>query len=503
MLPAGENHGGTVTEPALPGTLALTALLALAGATGCRSAESSPRPTTTESIDPIEGEELASQAIAPAVPAPLLRNHATKVILEVEVREERGTLADGVEYPFWTYGGTAPGKMYRVRQGDLVEVHLHNHPDNALAHDIDFDAAIGPGGGGDASFVAPGYSTTFSWRAMRPGLFLYECSAAPAGVHVASGLFGLILVEPRGGLPRADREYQIVQSEFYTEGRFGERGPQRFSAEKALKEQPEYVVFNGRVDSLAGSNALKARAGERVRFYFGNAGPNLTSSFHVGGVIFDTLSGEGSLIPGQPDGPVKSVAAGGAAILEFMPRVGGDYPIVDHALFRSQNKGTTGTLRVEGADDRMIFSGTTSQAVYSPGTTLPKLPELGKVGSGTGAGIFATVCATCHQASGQGIPRVFPPLRASEFLVADRARAIRIVMSGLNGPIVVGGQTYSSTMPNPGLSDEQIAEVLTFEMTNLDNHGKPVLVDEVARVRKTWDGTSPLALGAGAGKPRR
>jgi len=151
----------------------------------------------------------------------------------------------------------------------------------------------------------------------------------------------------------------------------------------------------------------------------------------------------------------------------------------------------------------MIFSGTTSQAVYSPGTTLPKLPELGKVGSGTGAGIFATVCATCHQASGQGIPRVFPPLRASEFLVADRARAIRIVMSGLKGPIVVGGQTYSSTMPNPGLSDEQIAEVLTFEMTNLDNHGKPVLVDEVARVRKTWDGTSPLALGAGAGKPRR
>ena len=112
-------------------------------------------------------------------------------------------------------------------------------------------------------------------------------------------------------------------------------------------------------------------------------------------------------------------------------------------------------------------------------------------------------CATCHQASGQGIPKVFPPLRASDFLVADRARAIRIVMSGLKGPITVAGETYSGVMPNPGLNDEQIAQVLSYEMTNLDNKGKPVTVEEVARVRKTWDGQSPLvASAAWSAKPR-
>jgi nitrite reductase (NO-forming) len=314
-------------------------------------------------------------------------------------------------------------------------------------------------------------------------------------------MYGLILVEPRRGLPRVDREFQIVQSEFYTEGKFGERGPQRFSADKALKEQPEYVVFNGRVDSLSGVHALKARSGERVRIYFGNAGPNLTSSFHVIGEIFDDVYAEGGAVANRHNVQVTGVAAGGATIVEFTPKIGGEYPIVDHALFRSYNKGTMGTLSVEGPDNRMLFSGTTSQAVYSPGTTLSKLVDLGRLGAEGGAGIFATVCATCHQASGQGIPKVFPPLRASDFLVADRARAIRIVMSGLKGPIVVGGQTYSSIMPNPGLNDEQIAQVLSYEMTNLDNHGKPVAVDEVARVRKSWDGQSPLVATPAWAKP--
>jgi nitrite reductase (NO-forming) len=424
------------------------------------------------------------------------------VILEIEIREQRGTLADGVEYPVFTYGGTTPGRFYRVREGDLVEVHLHNHPDNALAHNIDFQAAIGPGGGGDASFVSPGYSTTFSWRATRPGLYLYESTAAPAALHVASGMFGLILVEPRHGMAHVDREFQIVQSEFYTEGKFGERGPTHFSAEKALNEQPEYVVFNGRVDSLAGAHALQARTGERVRIYFGNAGPNLASSFHVAGELFDTVYGEGGVTPVGHDVQATAVGPGGATIVEFSPQVAGDYPIVDHALVRSNNKGARGTLSVAGADNRMLFTGTTAQAVYDPGTKLAKLTDPGRMAAGSGAAIFATVCATCHQASGQGIPKVFPPLRASDFLVADRPRAIRVVMSGLTGSIVVAGTTYAGTMPPLGLSDDQIAQVLTYEMTNLDNHGKPVSAEEVGKVRKSWDGKSPLAINAVTAKSR-
>src|SRR5262249_9685655 len=163
------------------------------------------------------------------------------------------------------------------------------------------------------------YSATFAWRATRPGLFLYECTAAPAALHVASGMFGLILVEPRRGLPHVDREFQIVQSEFYTEGKFGERGPTHFSAEKALNEQPEYVVCNGRVDALAGAHALQARTGERVRIYFGNAGPNLASSFHVAGELFDAVYGEGGVVPTAHDAQVTGVAPGGAAIVEFTP----------------------------------------------------------------------------------------------------------------------------------------------------------------------------------------
>lgn len=443
-------------------------------------------------VDPIQGQEVGVSAAAPAVPPPIARTYSTKVVLDVEIKEHVAELAEGVQYLYWTFGDDAPGKFYRVREGDLVEVHLHNHPDNTLAHNIDFQSAVGPGGGGDASFVAPGYSTVFAWRAVRPGLYLYECSAEPAGVHVANGMFGLILVEPKRGLPKVAREYQIVQSEFYTEGRFGEHGAQRFSPEKALKEQPDYVVFNGRVGALTGANALHAQVGERVRVYFGNAGPNLVSSFSVSGEIFDDVYGEGGALPNQHDVQATAVPAGGSAIVEFDVQVPGDYPIVDHSLFRSHNKGTMGLLSVAGGDNRTIFSGTTVQAAYEPGTELPKTANFARPETTDGARLFATVCATCHQPGGQGVPKVFPPLRESDFLASDVRRAIRVVMSGLKGPVTVNGTAYNSAMPKLDLTDEQIANVLTYELTELGNKGKPVNVEDVARVRKTWDGTSPL-----------
>src|SRR5262249_44020002 len=192
------------------------------------------------------------------------------------------------------------------------------------------------------------------------GLSLPGRPAAPAALHVASGMFGLIFVEPRRGLPKVDREFQIVQSEFYTEGKFGERGPTHFSAEKALNEQPEYVLFNGRVDSLAGAHALQARTGERVRLYFANAWPNLTSSFHVEGELFDTY-GEGGVTLSGHDVQSTAVASGGATVVEFTPQVPGDYSIVDHSLVRSNSKGARGTLTVAGADNRMLFTGTTAE----------------------------------------------------------------------------------------------------------------------------------------------
>ncbi|HEX9622657.1 MAG TPA: copper-containing nitrite reductase [Polyangiaceae bacterium] len=454
---------------------------------------------SNEPLDPVQGKESAVTTSAPVVPRPVARSYATRVVVDLEIKEHVKALADGVTYAYWTFGDDAPGPFLRVREGDLVEVHLHNHPDNSLAHSINFQAATGPGGGGEASHVAPGHSAVFTWRALRPGLYLYNCMTAPAGLHIANGLFGQILVEPKQGLPEVDHEYQIVQSEFYTEGKFGETGPQRFSLEKALKEEPEYVVFNGRVGALLGDKALKAKVGDKIRVYLGNAGPNLVSSFHVIGEIFDAVYQEGGVVPNQRNVQTTAIPAGGSAIVEFTVEVPGEYAFVDHSMFRAFNKGTMGQLKVEGKDNQMIFSGRTAASLYTPGTRLAKvvdfgLPSKGEVGSGAqdGATIFATVCAACHQADGKGLPGAFPPLRRSDFLMDDKERSIRILLAGLKGEIRVNGASFNSEMPKPPLNDAQIAAVLSYVRTNLDNQGDAVTEQEVAAVREGWDGKSPL-----------
>lgn len=452
-----------------------------------------------EPLDPVQGKESAVMTTAPEVPKPIARDYATRVVVDLEIKEHVGTLADGVTYAYWTFGDHAPGPFLRVREGDLVEVHLHNHPDNSLAHSIDFQAATGPGGGGEASHVAPGRSAVFTWRALRPGLYLYNCMTAPAGLHIANGLFGQILVEPKEGLPEVDHEYQIVQSEFYTEGKFGEAGPQRFSLEKALKEEPEYVVFNGSVGALLGDKALKAKVGEKIRVYLGNAGPNLVSSFHLIGEIFDAVYQEGGVVPNQHNVQTTVIPAGGSAIVEFTVDVPGEYAFVDHSMFRAFNKGTMGQLKVEGKENQMIFSGRMEASSYTPGTRLAKivgfgLPSKGEVGAGgqDGGTIFATVCAACHQADGRGLPGAFPPLRGSDFLMADKERAIRILLGGLKGEIKVNGTVFNSEMPKPPVDDAQIAAVLSYVRTNLGNKGDEVTLEEVTAVRKNWDGQSPL-----------
>jgi nitrite reductase (NO-forming) len=257
--------------------------------TAAVSKDSASKVTDPEVI----GEERAVLTQAPNVPPPIQRKHPTKVIVELEVREVVKKLADGVDYLFWTFGGDVPGSFIRIREGDLVEFHLSNDPNNKMPHNIDLHAVTGPGGGATSSFTAPGHTSQFSFKALNPGLFVYHCATAPVGMHVGNGMYGLILVEPKEGLPKVDHEYYVMQGEFYTQGRFGEEGLQAFDQEKALDERPSYVVFNGSVGSLVGDNALKAKVGDRVRLFVGNGGPNLTSSFHVIGEIFDTVYQEG------------------------------------------------------------------------------------------------------------------------------------------------------------------------------------------------------------------
>ena len=312
-------------------------------------------PETPELAE-IRGVEQADLTAPPHVPAPIDRDHATRVVVDLEVIEKPMTLANGVEYTMWTFGGTVPGSFIRVREGDLVEFHLKNHHSSEMPHNIDLHAVTGPGGGAKASLTMPGNETVFEFRALNPGLYVYHCATAPVGIHIANGMYGLILVEPEEGLTEVDKEFYVMQSEFYTEGAYGEEGHQPFSYEKALAENPDYVVFNGAVGSLVGDNAMPAQKGDKIRLFVGNGGPNLVSSFHVIGEIFDNVYAEGGTAVNH-NVQTTMIPAGGSAITEFRADVPGDLVLVDHSIFRAFDKGALGMLRVQGDDEPVVFDG--------------------------------------------------------------------------------------------------------------------------------------------------
>ncbi len=308
----------------------------------------------TPELPEIEAEVEGVLTEAPGVPAPIERDYAARVNVELETIEVTKRLADGVEYTFWTFGGSVPGKFIRVREGDEVNFTLKNAENSTAAHNIDLHAVTGPGGGAKATFTGPGGSTNFTFRALNPGLYVYHCAVAPVGMHIANGMYGLILVEPKEGLPEVDREFYVMQGEFYTEGAHGEKGLQPFSYDKALAENPDYVVFNGAVGSLTGEGALQAEKGDRIRLFVGNGGPNLVSSFHVIGEIFDRVYTEAG---SQANENVQTtlVPAGGAAITEFTVDVPGDFILVDHSIFRAFDKGALGMINVHGDEEPVIF----------------------------------------------------------------------------------------------------------------------------------------------------
>lgn len=310
---------------------------------------------------------------APEVPPAIDRDHPAKVRVKMETVEKTMTMEDGVEYHYWTFNGDVPGQMIRVREGDTVEVEFSNNPSSTVPHNVDFHAATGQGGGAEASFTAPGHTSTFSFKALQAGLYIYHCAVAPVGMHIANGMYGLILVEPKEGLPKVDKEFYIVQGDFYTKGKKGAQGLQPFDMDKAIAEQPEYVVFNGHVGSIAGDNALKAKAGETVRMYVGNGGPNLVSSFHVIGEIFDKVYVEGGKLINEN---VQStlIPAGGAAMIEFKVDIPGSYTVVDHSIFRAFNKGALGQLKVEGDENPEIMTKKLSDTAYQPAGAAASAP---------------------------------------------------------------------------------------------------------------------------------
>ena len=348
-------------------------------------------PQTAEADVPVDQLPVIDAVMthAPEVPPPVNRDHAALVKVKMETIEKTMKMADGVDYTYWTFNGDVPGQMIRVREGDTVEVEFSNNPNSTVPHNVDFHASTGTGGGAAATFTAPGRTSTFRWKALQAGLYIYHCAVAPVGMHIGNGMYGLVLVEPKEGLPKVDKEFYIVQGDFYTKGKYGEPGLQPFDMDKAIREDADYVVFNGHVGAIAGDNALKAKVGETVRMYVGNGGPNLVSSFHVIGEIFDKVYVEGGKLINEN---VQStlIPAGGAAMIEFKVDIPGSYTIVDHSLFRAFNKGALGQLVVEGEDHPEImtkklsdeaYKGTGAAAGAASGASAPAAPASSASGS--------------------------------------------------------------------------------------------------------------------------
>ena len=347
---------------------------------------------TPRTIKPVSVSDISGRA--DDLPPPIVRRENQKVIVELETREEVAELAPGVTYEYWTYNGTVPGPFIRVKEGDTVEIRL-NHgqeghrsaaPSHSFAvdtfvvspayanggghaeegsdehaqaghgkHSIDLHAVLGPGGGAVLTQVADGEMRAFQFKATRPGLYVYHCASPHIPTHVANGMYGLILVEPKEGLAKVDREYYVMQGEWYTAGKVGEQGHQAFSLEKLQQERPEYFTLNGRVGALTGEYALKANVGETIRIFFG-VGSHIASNFHVIGAIFDKLYPEGDIIsPPHRNVQTTIVPPGGAMMTEFKVEVPGKYLLVDHSLSRAIDRGAVGELMVAGPDRPEIF----------------------------------------------------------------------------------------------------------------------------------------------------
>ena len=280
--------------------------------------------------------------------------------IDMNTVEVAGVLADGTTFNYFTFDGQVPGPMLRVRQGDTVDFHLHNDSESLFPHSIDLHSVTGPGGGAVYTQTLPGGETSFTFQALNPGLYVYHCATASIPHHISSGMYGLILVEPPGGMPPVDREFYVMQADIYTQFPFGSAGHQPFSIDHMHDEDADYLVFNGAVGGLTSDeHALRANVGETVRIYFGVGGPNYTSSFHVIGEIFDRVYDQAS-ITSEPLRDVQTtiVPSGGATIVEFQADVPGRYILVDHSLSRLE-RGLAGYLIVEGEEQPEIFHGDT------------------------------------------------------------------------------------------------------------------------------------------------
>ncbi|MGH8116841.1 MAG: multicopper oxidase domain-containing protein [Rhodanobacteraceae bacterium] len=400
------------------------------------------------------------------------------------VTDDKVEIASGVYYNAWTYNGTVPGPVIHVLQGQTVNVTLTNH--GTMPHSIDFHAAeVAPNK--DFVDIDPGKSLHFSFVADVPGAFIYHCETMPILLHMGNGMYGALIVSPKDPLPPAEESYVLVQSEWYTQQISGNlMGP---NYEKMLQKRPDEVVFNGTAVQYV-AHPLPVTAGKRVRIYFVDAGPNLWTSFHVIGAMFDKVYLSGLASDALTDVSAYSIGPGQGAIFDLVIQKPGKYSFVDHD-FANLMIGAHGVLDVHApgvpvsapSGAKAPASAATSATAPSSASAIPAGPY--KFGPARGASLYTAHCAACHQATGTGLPGAFPPLKGNPAVLdANPATQIDTILHGAHG-VPIDGVTYPSAMPpfGPSLSDADIADIANHERTAWGNQAKQVTADQVKAER--------------------
>ena len=357
--------------------------LYIAFGTGVRAVVAHAQSQTLHAENFAQKTRVADIVRDPADLPPPIGDRAPAVVhVTLTAKELVGALdpASGTTYRYWTFNGKVPAPFIRARQGDTIEVTLQNDKGSQMVHSLDFHAAIGPGGGADLTQVPPGQSKTLTFQVNTPGLFVYHCGSPMIAQHIANGMYGLILVEPSGGMAHVDREYYIMQGEIYTTAPKGKAGLQQFSFENLMQENAQYYIFNGAVDSVVREYPLHANEGETVRIYFGNAGPNATSSLHMVGEIFTRYYALGSLSSPPLSGiQTTSIPPGAAAIVELKASMPGQFTMMDHAMSRME-KGDMAILQVKGPENTALMhagpASTTGGVQEISGVTMADVDEV-------------------------------------------------------------------------------------------------------------------------------
>jgi nitrite reductase (NO-forming) len=301
-----------------------------------------PAPATDVQPDPNAPAYTLYPAEAPA----LLEGDVHDIDLVIEEKEM--TVAAGFVQAVWTFNGSVPGPVIRVKVGDTIRIHLKNPATSQLAHSIDFHASQ-VAWNDEMTSINPGEEKLYEWKAEYAGVWMYHCGTSPALHHIANGMFGMVIVEPAEGLPPVDAEFALVQNEWY----LGPQGqPVSLTKAAAGAPAPDYVAFNG-VANQYKDNPLQVGTGDRVRVFVLDAGPNIDSSFHVVGTIFSSVTKEGIHLVAGNDGNWGSQAVdlspAQGAIIEFVMPEDGLYPIVTHA-FNFVGRGALGLFQAGDGD---------------------------------------------------------------------------------------------------------------------------------------------------------